>query len=65
MDNLLHLKWQEAVKDLWAVRDPMEDEFFDKQADIEKQALELHEKDPMKAKKFLTDLTQKRMEKIV
>ena len=22
VDNLLYLKWQEAVKDLWAVRDP-------------------------------------------
>ncbi len=65
VDNLLHLKWQEAVKDLWAVRDPMEGGFFDEQEDIEKQAMALHEKDPAKAKTFLTDLTQKRMEKIV
>jgi dipeptidase len=65
VDNLLHLKWQVAVKDLWAVRDPMEAGFFEKQAAVEEEALALHEKDVKKANKFLTDLTQKRMEEIV
>lgn len=65
VDNLLHLKWQEAVKDLWAVRDPMEAEFFSNQESIENEALALYKKDPAKAKKQLTDLTQTRMEKIV
>lgn len=65
VDNLLHLKWQEAIKDLRAVRDPLEDEFFTKQQEIEKKALEIYRKNPIKAKKYLTELTKKRMDKIV
>jgi dipeptidase len=65
VDNLLHLKWQKAVKDLWAMRDPVEAEFFDAQDSIEKKAVELYENDPTKAEEFLTDLTQTRMEEIV
>ncbi len=65
VDNLMHLKWQEAVQDLWAVRNPLEAGFFDNQESIEKQALLLYEKDPAEAEKFLTDLTMSRMEEIV
>jgi dipeptidase len=65
VDNLLHLKWQEAIKDLQAVRDPLEAEFFASQSDIETQALDLHKKDPELAKEYLTKLTRSRMEKIV
>ena len=52
VDNLLHLKWQKAVKDLWAMRDPVEAEFFDKQDSIEKEAVamapDFPNKDPRK-----------------
>lgn len=65
VDNLLHLRWQDAIKDLLAVRDPMEAGFFTSQPDIEAKALDLHKKDPELAKNFLTKLTQSRMEKIV
>jgi dipeptidase len=65
VDNLLHLKWQEAIKDLLAVRDPMEEEFFKRQPEIEEKALDFYKKDPEAAKKFLTDLTKSRMEQIV
>ncbi len=65
VDNLLHLKWQEAIKDLWAVRDPLEDEFFTEQQNIEEKALEIYRKNPSKAKKYLTELTKTRMKKIV
>ena len=65
VDNLLHLRWKEAIQDLWAVRDPMEDGFFTEQAEIEEKALQLHKQDPDKAKKYLTDLTLTRMDKIV
>lgn len=65
VDNLLYLRWQEAIKDLQAVRDPMEAEFFEKQASIDAKALELYKKDPKQAKKFLTDYTRSSMEKIV
>jgi len=65
IDNLLHLKWQEAVKDLKAYRDPLETDFFSKQQEIEQKALEIHKKNPQEALMFLTDLTKTRMEKIV
>jgi dipeptidase len=64
-DNLLHLRWKEAIQDLWEVRDPMEERFFSEQAEIEKKARELHEQDPDEAKKYLTDLTRTRMDQIV
>ena len=65
VDNLLYLKWQEAIKDLRAVRDPLEDGFFKKQQSIDAKALELYKKNPELANKFLTDYTKLNMEKIV
>ncbi|MCP5105010.1 MAG: peptidase [bacterium] len=65
VDNLLYLRWQDAVKDLRAVRDPMEEGFFKEQADIDAKALELYKKSPQKAQKFLTDYTWKNMERVV
>jgi len=65
VDNLLYLKWQEAIKDLRAVRDPLESGFFKEQSSIDSKALELYKKDPEQAKKFLTGYTRQCMEKIV
>jgi dipeptidase len=65
VDNLMHLKWQAAVKDLRAVRDPLEQEFFDTQAEVEQKALDLHGRAPADAQAFLTDLTKTRMERVV
>lgn len=65
VEKLLRLRWQSAVKDLQEARDPLEAEFFSEQPDIEEKALKFYKKDPMQAKKFLTDLTRFRMEKIV
>ena len=48
-----------------AFRDPLETEFFTKQADIDTKALKLYKKSPKKAKKFLTDYTWKSMEQVV
>ena len=64
VDNLLYLKWQEGIKDVKAVRDPMEAAFFDEQAGIDEKAAALYEKSPKKAAKYLTEITLKRMEKI-
>jgi len=64
VDNLLYLKWQEAIKDLWAVRDPLEAGFFEEQSAIDTEALELYKKDSELAKKFLTDYTITNMENI-
>ncbi|MCP4727929.1 MAG: peptidase, partial [bacterium] len=65
VDNLLYLKWQEAIKDLRRVRDPMEKSFFDEMSAVEAEALMLFRLDPDRAKKYLTELTQERMVKIV
>ena len=65
VDNLLYLKWQEAIKDLRAVRDPLENGFFEKQDEIDKKALELYNQNPKRAKKYLTEYTQSRMVEIV
>jgi dipeptidase len=65
VDNLLYLKWQEAIKDLRAVRDPLEAGFFEKQQSIDEQALELYKKNPEKANKFMTDFTRSCMEETV
>jgi dipeptidase len=65
VDNLLYLRWQDAIEDLRAVRDPLEAEFFAKQKEMDQRALELYTKDPNSAKQFLTDLTRERMEQVV
>jgi dipeptidase len=65
VDNLLYLRWQEAIKDLRAVRDPLEAEFFEKQAEVDAKFLELYEKDPEEGREYLTGLTKERMERIV
>jgi dipeptidase len=65
VDNLLYLKWQEAIKDLRAHRDPLEDRFFKEQNDIDAKALALYKKSPEKALKFLTGYTRNAMEETV
>jgi len=65
VDNLLYLRWQSAIKDLRAVRDPLEAEFFQNMATIDDKALKLHRKSPKLAENFLTEYTMSNMEKIV
>lgn len=60
VDNLLYLKWQEAVIDLYEVRDPLEQRFFDEQDEVDKTFVELFSKSPKKARKYITDLTIER-----
>ncbi len=59
VDNLLYLKWQDAVKDLHAVRDPLEQRFFEEQEEVDKKFQELYKKNPKKAKEYITELTIK------
>jgi dipeptidase len=65
VDNLLYLRWQEAVKDLRNVRDPLEASFFESLEAVDKEALALYKTNPEKAKVFLTEFTRKSMEKTV
>jgi dipeptidase len=66
VEKLLLLRWQDAVKDLRAARDPIESEFFGRQQrEVEDKVLKLLEKDIAEAKKFLTELTISRMDQVV
>jgi dipeptidase len=65
IDNLLYLRWQEAVKDLRKVRDPLEASFFAQQEDIDRRALEMFKKDPEEASRFLNRYTWDSMDKVV
>jgi dipeptidase len=60
VDNLLYLKWQEAVVDLRAARDPMEARFFDEQQEVDKKFKELYDKSPKRAIQYITHLTIER-----
>ncbi len=64
VDNLLYLRWQDAIKDLRAERDPLEHSFFDEQAEVDKKAQKLLAKNPEKGEEFLTKLTIERMNKV-
>ena len=59
VDNLLYLKWQDAIEDLKAVRDPLETRFFNEQDKIDEEALLLYEKLPQSGLDFLTDYSLK------
>lgn len=65
VDNLLYLKYQEAIKDVRKLRDPLEQSFFDSQPEIETKALAIYKTSPEKAGEFLTNHTVSAMEKVV
>ncbi|MGD9020953.1 MAG: C69 family dipeptidase [Lysobacterales bacterium] len=62
VDNLASLKFQHAIEDIRAKRDPWEQAMFDNQLDIEKEALALYEDDPRVARQYLTDYSNGLME---
>ncbi len=64
VDNLLYLKWQAAIEDVKAVRDPVEARYFEEIAAIDEKAAALYRKSPKKASKYLTELTWERMEEM-
>jgi len=65
VEKLLHLRFQDAVKDLRAARDPLEEEFFGRQKAVEDEAAALAAKDADAAAVYLTKLTAERMDRIV
>ena len=62
VDNLLYLKWQEAIQDVKDVRDPLQEQFFKDLTEMDQKAKAVYEKDPEKARKILTEFTHQRME---
>ena len=65
VDNLLYLKWQEMIKDVWALRDPFEQQMMEERQTIDQKARELYSKDPAEARKFLTSYTLGKMEAVL
>jgi dipeptidase len=65
VDNLLYLRFQDAMEDVRAERDPLEASFFATQEEVEKKALDLYRRSPDEAHAFLTDHTRECMEKVV
>lgn len=55
VDNLCNLRFQDAAREVLAMRRPFEEKIFAGQERIEKEALRLHAMNPKKAKAFLTD----------
>ncbi len=58
----MYLRWQQAVKDLQALRDPMEAAFFKNMEEVDGKAIDLYKKDPEPGRKYLTDSTRSNME---
>ena len=65
VDNLLYLRWQEAIKDLREVRDPLEQSFFSGQQEFEIQVLEVYRDDPKRAREMLTARAKENMEAVL
>lgn len=65
VDNLLYLRWQPAMAEVRARRDPLEAEFFSDQAEVEEDALALYEKSPAEAEAYLTRYTHQCMDRVV
>lgn len=54
VDNLANLKFQQAIGDVRALRDPWEEAIFSQQDSIETEAVRIYAKSPKKAQEFLT-----------
>ncbi len=59
VDNLANLRFQSAIQDVRAARDPFEKAMFDRLDSLEKEAAALWTKDPEAARKLLTDFSVK------
>jgi dipeptidase len=64
VDNLANLKFQEAIKDVRAVREPFEEKIFSSRKEVEGKALKLYKEDPQKAKEYLTEYSNGLMQDV-
>ena len=62
-DDLVLKRYADSMKDLLALRDPLEKSFFDETARIDKEGAELYKKDPKAVEKMVTDFTVDCMDK--
>jgi len=64
MDNLVNRRYQDMMRDLKKVRDPLEAEFVAGQSAFEAKALEAHKRSPPEAAKVLTDHTNRSIQQV-
>ncbi len=64
VDNLCNLRFQDAAKEVLAMRRPFEDAIFADQERIEKEALRLYASSPRRARAYLTAYCRGLMEKV-
>ncbi len=64
VDNLCNLRFQDAAREVLAMRRPFEDKIFAGQEPTEKEALRLYAKSPGKARAFLTGYCRGLMEEV-
>ena len=62
-DNMVNRRYQDIMKDLKRIRDPLEAEFFAGQSAIEAKSLETYKRSPLEAGKLLTDYTNRCMQR--
>jgi dipeptidase len=63
-DDLVNRRYQDAIEDLKAVRDPLQDEFLNEQSIIDQEALDIYNnQNPKQALKYLTEYTAECMAK--
>jgi len=65
VDNMLYLKWQDMVQDVWKVRDPYEKQLFEERDHVDQEALVLFKKNPEKALEYLTSYSKGKMETVL
>ena len=65
VDNMLYLKWQDMVQDVWKVRDPYEKQLFEERDHVDQEALSLYNKNPEKALEYLTAYSKGKMETVL
>ena len=63
IDNIVNRRYQDIIRDLRGVRDPLEKEFFTNQPAIEARALKAHKQSPEASIKLLTDYSNSCMER--
>ncbi len=65
VDNLANLRFQEAIVDVRAEREPFEERLFADQEKIEAEALRLFRESPDAANEYLTDVSQSAMDEVL
>ena len=64
VDNLANLRFQDAIADVRARRDPFEEKMFREMEKLEEHAAALLKKNPRKARKLLTDFSNRQMRRV-